>query len=142
MKFDTDRFAKLAGIRSVAEPTPASAPAAPAAVLKESTNRLEESADVKRLRQIIRSETRAILETSKASKKNSVDSLVESAQRSKSLKDEGHELPYGYSEADDEADDEMQMYAGKAEADEDDEMGGPIKTAPYTGKAEADESGY
>lgn len=85
MKFDIDRFAKLAGIRSAAEAPKSAAPTAPASVLKESSSRLAESAEIKQLRQIIRSETRAILESAKASKTQSVDALVENVQRSRSL---------------------------------------------------------
>ena len=85
MKFDIDRFAKLAGMRTVAETTKNTAPAAPSAVLKESAGRLAESAEIKNLRHIIRSETRAILAANKSSKKVSDDALVEGVQRSKSL---------------------------------------------------------
>lgn len=165
MKFDIDRFAKLAGIRAAAE---APKSAAPASVLKESSSRLAESAEIKQLRQIIRSETRAILESAKASKTQSVDALVENVQRSRSLteamvtlgfagpgfgnnksfvlggpmtsasriaslheEDEGHDLPYGYSESD-----EAGAYVGLAEADEEDEA---EKPEAYSGKAESDE---
>ena len=85
MKFDIDRFAKLSGMRTAAETTKNTAPAAPAAVLKESAGRLAESAEIKNLRNIIRSETRAILAANKTSKKVSDDALVEGVQRSKSL---------------------------------------------------------
>lgn len=168
MKFDIDRFAKLAGIRAAAEAPKSTGPTAPASVLKESASRLEESAEIKRLRQIIRSETQAILESTKTSKTASTDKLVESVQRSKSLteamttlgflgpgfgnnksfvlggpmtsasrvaslreEDEGHELPYGYSE-----DDEVGTYSGLAEEDESDDEAG--KPGVYTGKAESD----
>lgn len=85
MKFDIDRFVKLAGMRTAAESTKSAAPAAPAAVLKESAGRLAESAEIKNLRHIIRSETRAILASNNSSKKVSDDALVEGVQRSKSL---------------------------------------------------------
>jgi hypothetical protein len=85
MKFDIDRFAKLAGMRTAAESTKSAAPVAPAAVLKESAGRLAESAEIKNLRHIIRSETRAILAANKTSKTVSDDALVEGVQRSKSL---------------------------------------------------------
>ena len=85
MKFDIDRVAKLSGMRTVAETTKNTAPAAPSAVLKESAGRLTESAEIKNLRHIIRSETRAILAANKSSKKVSDDALVEGVQRSKSL---------------------------------------------------------
>lgn len=84
MKFDIDRFAKLAGLRTT-ETVKDAAPASSPAVLRESVQRLEESAEIKQLRQIIRNETRSILEAARVSKTKSVDTLVESAQRSKSL---------------------------------------------------------
>ena len=85
MKFDIDRFAKLAGMRTAAESTKSASPAAPAAVLKESAGRLAESAEIKNLRHIIRSETRAILAAKNSSKTVSDDALVEGVQRSKSF---------------------------------------------------------
>jgi hypothetical protein len=85
MKFDIDRFAKLSGMRTTAETTKNTAPATPSSVLKESAGRLAESAEIKNLRNIIRSETRAILAANKTSKKVSDDALVEGVQRSKSL---------------------------------------------------------
>jgi hypothetical protein len=84
MKFDIDRFAKLAGIRGTVDAPKSAAPAAPAAVLKESASRLEESAEIKNLRRIIREETRSIL-TSRNSAKKTDEALVEGVQRSKSL---------------------------------------------------------
>jgi hypothetical protein len=174
MKFDIDRFAKLAGIRGTVEAPKSAAPAAPAAVLKESASRLEESAEIKNLRRIIREETRSILTSKKASKKTD-EALVEGVQRSKSLteamvtlgflgpgfggnnafvlggpmtsaskiaslheEDEGHDLPYGYSE-----EDEVGTYKGLAETEEDETDEGDEsyeEPAAYVGKAESDES--
>lgn len=91
MKFDTDRFAKLAGLPAAkTEPTPAAARPAPAnrSVMNESRRspaRIQESAEIKELRAIIRKETLAVLKQMNESKLAVRDADLLKTQRTKSL---------------------------------------------------------
>lgn len=91
MKFDIDRFAKLAGLPADKhEAAPAAVRPAPEArsVMTESRKtppRIQESAEVKQLRAIIRRETVEVLKQMNESKFDVKDSQIVRAQKAKSL---------------------------------------------------------
>lgn len=93
MKFDIDRFAKLAGLPADrAEAAPSATRPAPASrnVMTESQSRrtpakIQESAEIKQLRAIIRKETVAVLNQMNESKMAVKDSQIVRTQKAKSL---------------------------------------------------------
>lgn len=92
MKFDLDRFAKLAGLpNDKATPAPsADRPAATRSVMSEgrknaAPSRIEESAEIQKLRSIIRRETIAVFKKMNESKLAVRDADLLKTQQSKSL---------------------------------------------------------
>jgi hypothetical protein len=90
MKFDIDRFAQLAGLPASKNTAPTPAVSAPSerAVMTESRRvpaRAQESADIQKLRSIIRRETVAVLKQMNESKLAVREADLLKTQKSKSL---------------------------------------------------------
>ena len=91
MKFDMDRLSQLAGISTEAadntEKVSANRAVRPTSdgLIRESRNRIRESSDLTKLREIIRKETHSIIKTLRENSVKRDERLVERSQRSKSL---------------------------------------------------------